>query len=57
MEHFNTNTMSYIPLQTVTGPDQHMAMPIPPQYDQRSNFDAETFIGYVECAPRPLDSC
>lgn len=50
MEHFNTNTMSYIPLQTVTGPDQQMAMPIPLQYDQRSNFDAETFIGYVKCA-------
>jgi hypothetical protein len=45
MEHFNTNTMSYIPLQTVTGPDQHMSMPVPLQYDQRSNFDAETFIG------------
>ena len=46
MEHFNTNTMSYIPLQAVTGPDQHLSMPVPPlQYDQRSNFDAETFIG------------
>ena len=51
MEHFDTTTMSYmpmpIPLQTVTGPDQQMAMPLVPvdQYDQRSTFDAETFIG------------
>ena len=53
MEHFDTSTMSYmpmpIPLQTVTGPDQQMAMPMVPmdQYEQRSHtaFDAETFIG------------
>lgn len=52
MEHFNTLTMSYMPtpmpLQTVTGPDQQMAMPLVPMdhYDQRSTFDAETFVGY-----------
>jgi hypothetical protein len=53
MEHFDTSTMSYMPMpmphQTVTGPDQQMAMPMVPmdQYDQRSHtaFDAETFIG------------
>jgi len=51
MEHFDTSTMSYmpipLPLQTVTGPDQQIAMPMVPmdQYDQRSTFDAETFIG------------
>ncbi|USP73710.1 hypothetical protein yc1106_00984 [Curvularia clavata] len=51
MEHFDTTTMSYmpmaIPMQTVTGPDQQLAMPLVPvdQYDQRSAFDAETFIG------------
>ncbi|EFQ89236.1 hypothetical protein CFE70_009681 [Pyrenophora teres f. teres 0-1] len=43
--------MSYmpmpLPLQTVTGPDQQIAMPMVPmdQYDQPSTFDAETFIG------------
>lgn len=56
MEHFDTTTMSYmpmaIPMQTVTGPDQQLAMPMVPvdQYDQRSAFDAETFIGYANFA-------
>ncbi|KAF1947919.1 acid phosphatase [Clathrospora elynae] len=51
MEHFDTSTMSYmplpLPLQTVTGPDQQMAMPMVPMdpYDQRSAYDAETFVG------------
>lgn len=51
MEHFDTLTMSYMstpmPLQTVTGPDQQLAMPMVPMehYDQRSAFDAETFVG------------
>ncbi|CAO2647747.1 Nn.00g086690.m01.CDS01 [Neocucurbitaria sp. VM-36] len=43
--------MSYLatpmPLQTVTGPDQQLALPIVPmdQYDQRSTYDADTFAG------------
>jgi hypothetical protein len=50
MEGFDTITMSYLAapmsLQNVTGPDQ-MAGPIMPmdQFDQRSNYDAETFAG------------
>lgn len=51
MEGFDTITMSYLatpmPMQSVTGSDQHMAMPMVPmeQYDQRSTYDAETFAG------------
>ncbi|KAF2828361.1 acid phosphatase [Ophiobolus disseminans] len=47
---FDTGTMSWLtpmPMQTVTGPEGHMSMPMVPmdQYDQRSTFDAETFAG------------
>ncbi|KAH9872028.1 hypothetical protein J1614_006288, partial [Plenodomus biglobosus] len=52
MEHFDTLTMSYMstpmPLQSVPGPDQQIAMPMVPMdhYDQRSAYDAaETFAG------------
>lgn len=51
MEGFDTITMSYlptpIPLQTVPGPDQQLAMSMVPMdhYDQRSVYDAETFAG------------
>jgi hypothetical protein len=47
MEGFDTITMSWatpMPMQTVTGPEGHMSMPMDP-YDQRSAFDAETFAG------------
>ncbi|KAJ4377659.1 hypothetical protein N0V83_000487 [Neocucurbitaria cava] len=43
--------MSYLatpmPLQTVTGPDQQLALPMVPmdQYDQRSTYEADTFAG------------
>ncbi|KAH7077979.1 hypothetical protein BKA63DRAFT_410586 [Paraphoma chrysanthemicola] len=54
MEGFDTITMSWAtpmpmqtPMQTVTGPEGHMQMPMVSidQYDQRSAFDAETFAG------------
>lgn len=56
MEGFDTITMSYLatpmPLQTVTAPDQQLAMPLVPmdQYDQRSTYDADTFAGYEHIA-------
>jgi hypothetical protein len=42
-----------MPHQTVTGPDQQMQMPMVPvnHYDQRSTYDAETFIGYGDRGP------
>jgi len=56
MEHFDTLTMSYMstpmPLQSGTGPDQQLALPMVPlehYNDQRSTYDAETFAG---CAAR-----
>jgi hypothetical protein len=50
MEGFDTMTMSWatpMPMQTVTGPEGQMVMPMVPidHYDQRSAFDAETFVG------------
>ncbi|OAG08505.1 acid phosphatase [Paraphaeosphaeria sporulosa] len=50
MEGFDTITMSYLaapmPLQNVTGPDQLQAPMLPMDaFDQRSNYDAETFAG------------
>lgn len=51
MDGFDTITMSWatpqLPMQTVTGPGRHVAMPMAPMdlYDQRSAFDAETFAG------------
>jgi hypothetical protein len=51
MDGFDTITMSWahpaVPMQTVTGPEGHMSMPIVPMdpYDQRSTFDAETYAG------------
>ena len=50
MDGFDTITMSWatpMPMQTVTGPEGQMQMPMVPmdQYDQRSTFDAETFVG------------
>ncbi|KAJ4305215.1 hypothetical protein N0V90_000746 [Kalmusia sp. IMI 367209] len=50
MDNFDTITMNYLAapmsLQNVTGPDQ-LGMPMLPmdQLDQRSNYDAETFVG------------
>jgi hypothetical protein len=51
MDGFDTITMSWahpaVPMQTVTGPEGHMAMPMVPMdpYDRRSTFDAETYAG------------
>jgi hypothetical protein len=50
MDGFDTITMSWatpMPMQTVTGPEGHMQMPMVSMdpYDQRSTFDAETFAG------------
>jgi hypothetical protein len=45
MEHFHVQTMTWanpVPMQTVTEPEGHMAMPM---YDQRAAFDTETFGG------------
>jgi hypothetical protein len=51
MDGFDTITMSYLatpmPLQSVPAPDQHPHLPMAPldQYDQRSAYDADTFVG------------
>jgi hypothetical protein len=51
MDGFDTITMSYLAhpmsLQHVTGPDQQLQVPMLPldQLDQRSNYDADTFVG------------
>ncbi|KAF1978506.1 p53-like transcription factor [Bimuria novae-zelandiae CBS 107.79] len=50
MDGFDTITMSYLAapmsLQNVTGPDQMAGSMMPlEQFDQRSNYDAETFAG------------
>ncbi|KAF2747268.1 acid phosphatase [Sporormia fimetaria CBS 119925] len=50
MEGFDTITMSYLagpmPLQNVNVADQQLGVPMMMEaYDQRSNFDAETFVG------------
>jgi hypothetical protein len=51
MDGFDTITMSWarpqLPMQTVTGPEGHMTMPMAPMdpYDRRSAFDVETFAG------------
>lgn len=51
MEGFDTITMSYLAgpmsLQNVTSADQQLSVPMLPldSLDQRSNYDAETFVG------------
>lgn len=51
MEGFDPISMSYLAgpmsLQGVTAPDHQLAVPMMQmdQFDQRSNYDAETFVG------------
>ena len=56
MEGFDTITMSYLtpsmPLPNATA-DNPLAMPLLPldNLEQNSNFDADTFVGYVLRSP------
>ena len=60
MDGFDTITMSYLatpmPLQSVPAPDQHPHLSMVPvdQYDQRSTYDADTFVGYRRPPPLPV---